>query len=215
MRKLNIKNMPHIKATLKAEHNIIYEDTETLIIYNQKAQTYIAEGLANTIIAQIKKLPMNRLETSNKQVFDYFYATRQFKYHQICLQCYHKPVKGSAKLDLPYPEEIKWIAETYKTSESEIASMRKRNEIFVYRKNGKAVSYVGIHIDGSIGFLYTEPIYRQQGYASEIEEELFKIKKEPIFSQILEDNKISIAFHKKNKWKFNRYKIYWLFNQRF
>ena len=61
----------------------------------------------------------------------------------------------------------------------------------------------------------TLPEYRKQGYATKIEDELFKMRKEPIFSQILEDNKASVAMHKKNDWKFNRYKIYWLFNKSF
>lgn len=217
MLNLKARNMPHIKATLKSENNIIYEDDNTFIIYNKKADTYIAEGLADTIIEKIKALKIERLETSNKKVFEYFKATDNFKYQQVCLQCYHKPNKNDKenKLDLPTLEEIRWIAKTYGTSVSDIATMRENNEIFVYRENGEAVSYVGIHIDGSVGFLYTKPEYRKQGYATKIEDELFKMKKEPIFSQILEDNKASIAMHRKNDWKFNRYKIYWLFNKSF
>ena len=215
MTKFNARNMPHIKATLKSDNKIIYEDNDTLIIYNSKADTYIAEGITDTIIDKIKKLKIERLETSNKEVFDYFHATENFKYHQICLQCYHKPSKGEAKLDLPNLEEVRWIAKTYGTSVGNIATMRENNEIFVYRENGEAVSYVGIHIDGSVGFLYTKPEYRKQGYATKIEDELFKIRKGPIFSQILEDNEASVAMHKKNDWKFNRYKIYWLFNKSF
>lgn len=215
MVKLNFRNMPHIKATLRTDNKIIHEDNDTLIIYNSRADTYIAEGITGTIIDKIKKLKIERLETSNKEVFDYFYATEDFKYHQICLQCYHKPLKGEAKLDLPNSEEVKWIAKTYGTSVNDIAIMRDNNEIFVYREKGVAISYVGIHIDGSVGFLYTKPEYRKQGYATKIEDELFKILKDPIFSQILVDNKASVAMHKKNNWKFNRYKIYWLFNESF
>lgn len=216
MPEYNAQNMPHVKATLNSAHKIIYKDENTLIIYNEKADTYIAEGVTDTIINKIKKLKIERLETSNKDVFDYFYATANFKYHQICLQCYHKRIKGKATgLDLPTSAEVEWIARTYGTEISDIEAMRENNEIFVYRKNGKAVSYVGIHIDGSVGFLYTKPEYRQQGYATKIENELFKMKKEPIFSQILEDNEASVAMHKKNGWKFNRYKIYWLFNKSF
>lgn len=215
MQKYKARNMPHIKATLRSENKIIYEDNDTLIIYNKPADTYIAEGDTKTIIDRIKSLKIERLETSNKEVFDYFYNTENFKYHQICLQCYHKPAKGNAKLYLPTLEEVRWIAKTYGTTISDIAKMRENNEIFVYREGNEAISYVGIHIDGSVGFLYTKPEYRQKGYATKIEEELFKIRKEPIFSQILEDNKASVAMHKKNDWKFNRYKIYWLFNKSF
>lgn len=208
MNNFKARNMPHIKATFKSENKIIYEDDKTLIIYNKKADTYIAEGSSDIIIDKIKKLNIERLETSNKEVFDYFKKTDNFKYQQICLQCYHKPAKGEAKLDIPSLEEVKWIAKTYGTSVSNIAKMRENNEVFVYKENCEAVSYVGIHIDGSVGFLYTKPEKRQQGYATKIEEELFKIRKQPIFSQILEDNKASIAMHRKNNWKFNRYKIY-------
>ena len=215
MSEYKARNMPHIKATLKAENKIIYEDDKTLVIYNKKAETYIAEGSAEIIIDKIKTLKMERLETSNKEVFDYFQANGNFKYQQICLQCYHKPLKGKAKLEIPTSEEEKWIAKTYNTSERDIANMRKNNQIFVYRDNKEVVSYVGIHVDGSVGMLYTKPEYRKQGYATKLEDELFKIKKEPIFSQILENNTASIAMHKRNNWKFNRYKIYWLFNKSF
>jgi len=215
MPKLKARNMPHIKATLLSDYKIIYENNETLVIYNKPADTYIAEGDTKTIIDKIKSLKIERLETSNKEVFDYFHNTENFKYHQICLQCYHKPTKGNAKLYLPTLEEVRWIAKTYGTTISDIAKMRENNEIFVYREGNEAVSYVGIHIDGSVGFLYTKPEYRQKGYATKIEKELFKIRKEPIFSQILEENKASVAMHKKNDWKFNRYKIYWLFNKSF
>lgn len=215
MLKLNAKNMPHVKATLLSDYKIIYENDETLIIYNKPADTYIAEGDAATIIDKIKDLKIERLETSNKEVFDYFHSSENFKYHQICLQCYHKPEKGKANLDSPTLEEVRWIAKTYGTSINDIARMRENNEIFVYREGSEAVSYVGIHVDGSVGFLYTKPEYRQKGYATKIEEELFRMRKAPIFSQILEDNKASVAMHKKNDWKFNRYKIYWLFNKSF
>ena len=215
MHKLHTRNMPHIKATLRSDYNIIYENDETLVVYNKHADTYIAEGDAKTIIDKIKSLKIERLETSNKEVFDYFYNTENFKYHQICLQCYHKPAKGNANLYLPTLEEVRWVAKTYGTTIGDVAKMRENNEIFVYREGNEAISYVGIHIDGSVGFLYTKPEYRQKGYATKIEQEFFKIRKEPIFSQILEDNKASVAMHKKNDWKFNRYKIYWLFNKSF
>ena len=215
MLKFNISNMPHVKATLMAEHKIIYKDNQNLIIYNTRADTYIAEGLAGTIKDKIKKLKIERFETTNKEVFDFLLAMGKFKHYQICRQCYHSSSKGTADIDLPSPTEIKWIAKTYGTSVDNITTMRQNNEIFVYRKNGEAVSYIGIQIDGSIGMLYTKPAYRRCGYATQIEEELFKIKKHPIFVQILVDNKISLAMHKKNGWKFNRYKIYWLFNKRF
>ena len=215
MHKINIRNMPHVRATLLSNHKIIYESDKTLVIYNEKADTYIAEGSSKIIINKIKNLKIERLETSNKEVFDYFYNTYNFKHHQICLQCYHKPAKGEANLHSPAPDEVHWIAETYGTTIDDIVKMRENNEIFVYRENNIAMSYVGIHIDGSVGFLYTKPEYRQRGYATKIEEELFKIMKAPIFSQILEENKISVALHKKNNWKFNRYKIYWLFNKSF
>ena len=55
MTKFNARNMPHIKATLKSDNKIIYEDNDTLIIYNSKADTYIAEGITDTIIDKIKK----------------------------------------------------------------------------------------------------------------------------------------------------------------
>ena len=215
MSRLNIKNMPHIKTTLLSDFEIIYEKDKTLIIYNKPADTFIAEGDAVTIIDTIKNLKIERLETSNKEVFDYFYHTGRFKYHQICLQCHHKSAKGTAELYLPTAEEIKWIANTYGADINEIAKMAENKTIFVYRKNNDTVSYIGIHIDGSVGFLYTKPVCRNQGYATKIQNELFKIKKEPIFSQILEENKVSIEMHKKNGWKFNRYKIYWLFNKSF
>jgi len=210
-----IRNMPHVKAALKAEHGILHDDGKTLIIYGKAADTHIAEGDAAIIIDKIKNLRMERLETSNKKVFDHFYNAGNFKYHQICLQCYHKPAKGKADIHAPTDAEAEWIAETYGTSVGDIVKMRENNTIFVYRNGDEAVSYVGIHIDGSVGFLYTKPEYRKQGYATKLEDELFKIRKAPIFSQILEDNKASIAMHRKNGWRFNRYKIYWLFNKSF
>ena len=215
MLKFNPRNMPHIRATLLSDYTIIYENAETMVIYNKPADTYIAEGDAKTIIDKLKLLKIERLETSNKEVFSYFYNTGKFKYHQICLQCYHKSAKGKANLHLPTLKEVCWIAETYGTPVEDITNMRENNKVFVYRDGDDAKSYVGIHIDGSVGFLYTKPEYRQKGYATKIEKELFKIRKEPIFSQILEENKVSVALHKKNGWKFNRYKIYWLFNKSF
>ncbi|MBQ8464411.1 MAG: hypothetical protein IJ545_00175 [Alphaproteobacteria bacterium] len=215
MIKLNIRNMPHIKATLLSKYKIIHEDDDTLIVFNKPAGIHIAEGETKTIIDKIKNLKVERLETSNKDVFDYFYNTQKFKYHQVCLQCYHKQEKGEAKLDLPSLAEIRWIAKTYGTSVQNIAKLRENHKIFVYHENNKAVSYIGIHIDGSVGFLYTRPKYRDQGYSAKIQNELFKITKGPIFAQILEDNQISIDRHRVNHWKFNRYKIYWLFNKPF
>lgn len=158
---------------------------------------------------------MERLETSNKSVFDFFFKTNKFKHHQICFQCHHKKVKGLANLSHPTDEEIKRIAETYGVKEEEIFKMRDRNGIFVYKVNGEAVSYAGIHVDGSLGLLYTKPECRRKNYASLLEEELFKILEESVFSQILTDNKASVSMHKRNGWKFNRYKIYWLFNEDF
>lgn len=215
MPKIKIRNMPHIKATLKSDCKIIHEDYNTLIVYNKCANAHLAEGYANTIINKIKNLKMECLETTNKEVFDYFYKAGNFKYHQICVQCHHKTSTGISRLYLPSSQEMQWIAKVQGMSVDEIAQISADNRIFVYKEKGKAVSCIGIHIDGSVGFLYTRPKYRQRGYAVKAQNELFKMKKEPIFSQILEDNSASIALHKKNGWKFNRYKIYWLFNKGF
>lgn len=45
MSSFKVRNMPHVKATLKSENKIIYEDNNTLIIYNKKAELNIPSFL--------------------------------------------------------------------------------------------------------------------------------------------------------------------------
>ncbi len=208
-------DFPHITATLRSEHEILFSNDDTLIVFNKKAGVHIAEGRTDIIVEHIGRAAVCRLETTNREVFDYFSAAKRFRYSQICFQCRHKKKDGESLLKTPTGDEIRWIAETYGTTPEKIDRMRSENRIFVLRKGAEAVSYIGIHIDGSIGCLYTKPEYRHAGYATETEEELLKIAPEPVFAQILESNEASIALHRKNGWIFSNGRIYWLFNESF
>ena len=208
-------NRPYIKAALAAAHKVVFSDPDTLILYHQRADTHIAEGDFQKISAVLQNVPMNRLETSNEAVFRFFEKSGRFGHAQICVQCEHEKKHGAANLFAPTDDEIGWISATYGKPESDVRLMRDERRVFVYRENGVSVCYIGIHVDGSVGLLYTKPEYRRKGYAALTENELFKIAPEPVFAHILADNEASVRLHEKNGWTFSDYKIYWLFDESF
>ena len=209
------EDRPYVKAAMAAPHTVMSRDADTLILYNERADTHIAEGDFQKIVDVLCNVPMQRLETSNEAVFRFFEKSGRFKHAQICVQCEHETTAGVAKLFSPTDGEVRWIANTYGKPESDVRLMRDERRIFVYRENETAVGYVGIHVDGSVGLLYVSPEHRRKGYAAAAENELFKIAPEPVFAQILADNEASVRLHEKNGWKFSGYKIHWLFNESF
>ena len=209
------ENRPYVKAALAAPHKVVFSDKDTLVLYHERADTYIAEGDLKKIAAVLRDAPVNRLETSNEAVFRFFEKSGRFKHAQICVQCAHEKTTGKANLFFPTDDEIGWIADTYGKTESDVRVMRGERRVFVYRENGVAVCYIGIHVDGSVGLLYTKPECRRKGYAALTENELFKIAPAPIFAHILADNDASVRLHEKNGWTFSGYKIYWLFDESF
>ena len=83
-------DFPHITATLRSEHEILFSNDDTLIVFNKKAGVHIAEGRTDIIVEYIGRAAVCRLETTNREFFDYFSAAKRFRYSQICFQCRHK-----------------------------------------------------------------------------------------------------------------------------
>ncbi len=98
-------------------------------------------------------------------------------------------------------------------SEDELKELIERGNIIMGYKNGKAVGFVGEHLEGSIGLLQVFEEYRRKGYGMSLEAEMIRrtIKKGYIpFGQVVVDNTASLELQKKLGLTKSEGTIFWM-----
>ncbi|MBQ4219765.1 MAG: GNAT family N-acetyltransferase [Butyrivibrio sp.] len=98
-------------------------------------------------------------------------------------------------------------------SEDELKELIERGNIIMGYKNGKAVGFVGEHLEGSIGLLQVFEEYRRKGYGMALEAEMIRrtIKKGYVpFGQVVVDNTASLELQKKLGLTRSEGTIFWM-----
>lgn len=98
-------------------------------------------------------------------------------------------------------------------SEDELKELIERGNIIMGYKDGKAVGFVGEHLEGSIGLLQVFEEYRRKGYGMALEAEMIRrtIKKGYIpFGQVVVDNIASLELQKKLGLTRSEGTIFWM-----
>lgn len=112
-------------------------------------------------------------------------------------------------------EDLKIITDNYKRlDEQELKKIIQRRELFIGTHDNKTVGFVGQHLEGSMGLLEILPMYRGNGYGTELESYLIAhmLEKGLIpFCQVEVDNYKSLGLQKKVGLAISDEHVYWLF----
>ena len=211
----------HIRAAYRIGAEEIVNDNQTLILYLKDANMCIYENLNNNIDILnkfIKEKNVIRVETINHKIFDLLNNEKIFKFNQICVQGAKKKKRISANFEMQKPvgDDIIWICNNYDLTEEHIKSAIEKNLIYILKKDKEKIGFGGIHVDGSIGYIYVDPQYRRKGYAQIISKNIESlINADEVFVQIEKDNIASIEMHKKMGYDISKEYIYWIFDEAF
>lgn len=106
------------------------------------------------------------------------------------------------------------LAHYDKLSEAELKQIIAQGNLFLAFHNGKAVGFVGEHLEGSMGLLEVLPDCRRQGYGAELESFMIGRMLERgllPYCQVEADNEKSLVLQRKLGMTVSREKVYWVF----
>ena len=118
-------------------------------------------------------------------------------------------IRCATQQDLPIV-----LAHYDKLSEAELKQIIAQGNLFLAFHNGKAVGFVGEHLEGSMGLLEVFPDCRRQGYGAELESFMISRMLERgllPYCQVEVDNEKSLALQRKLGMTLSRENIYWVF----
>lgn len=136
-----------------------------------------------------------------------------------CFQAVYTAKKPPArqenlKIKAAADKDFQLISDHYgMVSEQELRKIIHRGNLFIGFHDGKAVGFVGEHLEGSMGLLEVFPQYRCKGYGTELESFMIgrMLEKEQIpFCQVETDNYRSIGLQKKLGFTISEECMFWL-----
>lgn len=211
---------PHVSSAFQNPHEVIKNTDKILILKCTISNVFIAEcvaGIEEEVADLLKNLPVIRLQTSNKKLYQSLLPL--FKFNYQCQQAvFSKSSEPSIKLEILHKQDLFFAGESYEMPEY-INQLHQRNRLFGYYEKDVLIGYVAFHIDETVGALYVKPEFRHKGFGEKIMEAAFLLYKnsfpgKTIFAQILSDNLPSIGLHKKIGCQFS-VPVYWLYNQEY
>lgn len=211
------QNYIHLMSLLRFDHTILVNSRNDLLIYFHESNIYIAESTTKcptSFISVIKSYNPDRLETTNPTIYNLMKDSFITSYACIQYGPFEKKQCNPHLLPL-FTENLDYVLKTYH-NEDYIHQLFDRNRILGYYSNHNLIGYIAKHIDGSIGALYVTPQYRNQGYGMEILKGATYYFDDPlIYSQVMDDNIISIKLHNNLNIHQSTPKIYWMYNKEF
>lgn len=121
---------------------------------------------------------------------------------------------GDLKIKAAADKDFQLISDHYgMVSEQELRRIIRLGNLFMGFHDGKAVGFVGEHLEGSMGLLEVFPQYRGRGYGTELESFMIghMLEKEQIpFCQVETDNYRSMGLQKKLGLTISEERMYWL-----
>lgn len=210
---------------------VVYLDDENFCLYDKLAECYNVyahqPAVRKNILSLFQSKP-ERVRIFDEKTYDMFIGMWDFRHVEICrevstrnmfpdipdkLRIYQAKMTDAERI-LDYyhdginPKDIYWCIENGKMFVGE--SVETSEKSFVMG---------GMHIDGSVGFLFVDKEHRRQGLGSEMGRFLFNRvleDSEPIaFCEILTTNEPSIKLHKQLGCNVSDSPVYWVFDKYF
>ncbi len=125
------------------------------------------------------------------------------------------PLEGTLEFRHPEESDYGFVRSTYHiVSDDELTATITSDDFFCgYDRGGHAVTYAGIHPEGSLGLLYVTPECRGLGYGRETASFMINHQTElgrlP-YGQVYADNEASLALQKKLGFTFSRAYTSWM-----
>jgi len=223
IKKLSKQKRNHIhmmESLARGKGEILYSQGENLLIYDRNAKiAMMTVGDAETGKQLLDLLPED---------VAYFVASQDFMCQPICqrfafpvqyeckISCYTKkealPVKHKdiRVLDV---KDLEYVKKHYKDENAKyIENHLLRKAIYGAYVDDKLVGFVGIHADGSGGFLYVEEAYRGKGIGESLEAYCINRQKEWGFTPygyVVANNTKSIALQERMGMYLSRDSVWW------
>ncbi len=223
IKKLSKKKRNHIhmmESLARGKGEILYSEGENLLIYDRNAKLAIMTvGDPETGKKLLDLLPED---------VAYFVASQEFMCQPICerfsfpvqheckISCYTKkealPVKHKdiRVLDVT---DLEYVKNHYKDENAEyIENHLLRKAIYGAYVDERLVGFVGIHADGSGGFLYVEEAYRGRGIGESLEAYCVNRQREwgfTPFAYIVAHNKASIELQERMGMYLSSDSVWW------
>lgn len=210
-------NYIHLASLLRTPFEVLESTKDSLLIHFFESDIYIAETTNKNLtsfIALINLFKPEMIETTNIELFNQIRINYLNSY--TCYQ--YGPFiqkKANSNLKILKDNDLNYVISTYH-NEKYIRQLYKRNRILGYYVNSNLVGYITKHIDGTLGALYVDPKYRQQGYGKIIIKASTAFFDDPlIYSQVIDDNVNSIKLHNSLHIHQSKNKICWMYNKEF
>ncbi len=223
IKKLSKKKRNHIhmmESLARGKGEILYSEGENFLIYDRNAKLCMmtvnnpetGKKLLDLIPKEVEYFVASQ-EFMSKPVCEYFAFRVQ---HECKISCYTKkealPVKHKdiRVLDL---NSLEYVKAHYKEENEEyIQSHLLRKAIYGAYAEDKLVGFVGVHADGSGGFLYVEEAYRGRGIGESLEAYCVNRQREwgfTPYAYIIVDNKASIELQERMGMYLSQDSVWW------
>lgn len=223
IKKLSKKKRNHIhmmESLARGKGEILYSEGENLLIYDRNAKLAMMTVTDSEIGEKLLGLVPDSVE--------YFVASQEFMcqsimerfefgvQHECKISCYTKkealPVKYKdiQVLDLSH---LNYVKAHYKDENEEyIADHLLRKAIYGAYAEDKLVGFVGIHADGSGGFLYVEEAHRGKGIGESLEAYCVNRQREwgfTPYAYIIADNRESMDLQERMGMYLSKDSVWW------
>lgn len=211
------KNYVHIHSLIRSEYSILYNAKDSFLIHFHEPNVYIAESVSEFLsefALLIKSYNPDLLETTNQSLYkllhnDFANSYECYQYGPFIEKILDKNLIPLKRADLEY------VYATYH-NEKYLKQLFDRNRILGYYKDNKLIGYIAKHIDGTLGALFVNPLYRNQGYGKKIVKAATAFFDDSLlYSQVIDDNTISIKMHNGLNINKSSKKICWMYNTGF
>ncbi len=198
--------------------DLVYQDDTTTLVYNKQYDLvfHIGKPINHPLLQTCRLIQTNCKElndsllqtntcTSTFPVYTAIYTKEQIdipKLHDVTT----RPLTPN---DLPY------LLAHYDNPGNDEKHLLERIEegMLGLVKDNSLIGFIGIHEEGTMGFLFIDETQRHKGYAYFLEATLIQSllnEKKLAYCQIATTNKASIALHQKFEFTFLNDTYYWL-----
>lgn len=210
----------------ESENGIFLYDTVSeaaMIVCEEfdKAVTWLSNHEKDELINDGKGYSL--INNCGRELANYIKEKYQFESMLDCVQVVYtkdkciiseEEIKGF-EFCLADKEDVDLIYSVYqKISKEELETVIGRNKLFLGKKDGRIVGFIGEHLEGSMGLLNILPEFRRNGYGCLLEKMMinYTIDEGNIpFGQIETYNNKSMALQKKLGLDMSEEYVYWIF----
>ncbi len=211
-------NFAHLFALKKHPYEFIINDDKVFIVHSLFSNIYSVEvsskSSINLAINVLDEKKPDLLLTTNQIIFNHLSTNYINSYR--CLQfVFPTSYSPDPNLQILKYNDLEYVKQTYHNSEY-VQALFNHNRLLGYYSNKTIIGYSALHIDGTIGAVYVDPVYRRHSYGSAILKATVNyFYNGALYSHVKSDNTASIKLHHSIDALESKPHIYWMHNKGF